>query len=168
MVDSPVTATQVTTRVIPEPNNTHGFVGVKSPSLVVPRWNATGTVLWLFGWLDVLGLYHSCLICSTTASHTSSPLLLIMGVVTMLPFITCFSLPLFFLFFIPFSMMSRCFLPLTSSSSSSPSTSSPPCSWSAPPTSQPSQGLLGPLSHGHPGRSAGAGAGTRTFSGHSG
>ena len=46
-----------------KPNKACNFTGVKSPSLVVDfqeglnggRWNVTGTILWLSGWVGVLG-----------------------------------------------------------------------------------------------------------------
>ena len=52
--DSPITAS-----LTQKPNSASNFVGVKSPSLVVDfqeglnggRWNVTGTILWLFGWV---------------------------------------------------------------------------------------------------------------------
>ena len=62
-VDSPITAIHATASLTQKPNNAYRFVGVESPSLVVDfqeglnggRWNVTGTILWLFGWVGVLG-----------------------------------------------------------------------------------------------------------------
>ena len=64
MATSPITVIHATASLTQKPNNSYKFVGMKCPRLVVDfqelnggRWNVTGTILWLFGWLGrwVLG-----------------------------------------------------------------------------------------------------------------
>ena len=98
--------------------NAYNFVGVKSPSLVVDfqeglngeRWNVTGTILWLFGWVGVLGFVSQLPFFffplkkkKSYQIHVSSPtnteqffFLQVIGVLLIIfSFIICFSLPLF-------------------------------------------------------------------------
>lgn len=112
-VDSPITAIHATARVLHENlTNAYNFVGVKSPSLVVNfqeglnggRWNVTGTILWLFGWVGILGFVSQLpfFFLNSYQIRMSSPtnteqffFCKLFGVLIIFSFIVCFSLPLF-------------------------------------------------------------------------
>lgn len=82
MVDLPIPAIHATASLTQKPNNAYNFVGAKYPSLVVDyqeglnrgtRWNVTGTILWLFGWVGVLGFVSQLPFFKTAIKSMSSP-----------------------------------------------------------------------------------------------